>query len=99
MAYTNILVDREGPVAVVTVNRPKSLNALNSQTGYNFETRVGSLGGTCVPTTVDPATKTPCPAGYFATGLEGKLAFIGKAPFAKTFYDPRRFQVALHVQF
>ena len=32
MAYENILVDRSGPVAVITVNRPKSLNALNSQT-------------------------------------------------------------------
>src|SRR5438105_13288801 len=32
MAYENILVEREGPVATVTVNRPKSLNALNSAT-------------------------------------------------------------------
>src|SRR5438046_1687493 len=32
MAYENILIDRDGPVAVITVNRPKSLNALNSQT-------------------------------------------------------------------
>jgi enoyl-CoA hydratase len=32
MAYENILVDRSGPVAVLTVNRPKSLNALNSLT-------------------------------------------------------------------
>jgi enoyl-CoA hydratase len=32
MAYQTILVDRDGPVAVISVNRPKSLNALNSQT-------------------------------------------------------------------
>src|SRR5256885_15010752 len=32
MAYENILLQREGPVATITVNRPKSLNALNSQT-------------------------------------------------------------------
>jgi enoyl-CoA hydratase len=32
MAYENIYVDREGPLAIITVNRPKSLNALNSQT-------------------------------------------------------------------
>jgi len=32
MAYENILVAREGPVAVLTVNRPKSLNALNGKT-------------------------------------------------------------------
>src|SRR5207253_2005859 len=32
MAYENILVEREGPIATITVNRPKSLNALNSAT-------------------------------------------------------------------
>src|SRR5712691_1880210 len=32
MAYENILVDRDGPVAVISVDRPTSLNALNSQT-------------------------------------------------------------------
>src|SRR2546430_5245135 len=32
MAYENILLQREGPVATITVNRPKSLNALNSAT-------------------------------------------------------------------
>ncbi|MEA2572101.1 MAG: hypothetical protein QOI24_4102 [Acidobacteriota bacterium] len=74
-------------------------NVYNKQTGYNYETRVGSLGGTCVPTSVDPATATPCPAGYFATGIEGKLAYIGRAPFAKTTYDPRRFQIAARIQF
>ena len=32
MAFENLLVDRDGAVAVITVNRPKILNALNSQT-------------------------------------------------------------------
>jgi enoyl-CoA hydratase len=32
MAYENILVAREGLVAILTVNRPKSLNALNAKT-------------------------------------------------------------------
>src|SRR5437764_2068512 len=32
MPYENILLEREGPVATITVNRPKSLNALNSAT-------------------------------------------------------------------
>ena len=31
-SYENILVGREGPIATITVNRPKSLNALNSAT-------------------------------------------------------------------
>ena len=32
MAFDNLLVDRDGAVAVVIVNRPKVLNALNSET-------------------------------------------------------------------
>ncbi|MCS6987730.1 MAG: enoyl-CoA hydratase-related protein [Sphingomonadaceae bacterium] len=31
MAYQTILVDREGPIQVITLNRPKALNALNSE--------------------------------------------------------------------
>ncbi len=31
MAYETILVERRGPVGIVTLNRPKQLNALNSQ--------------------------------------------------------------------
>ena len=32
MAYENILVERDPAISTITVNRPKSLNALNSQT-------------------------------------------------------------------
>jgi enoyl-CoA hydratase len=32
MAFDNLLLERDGAVAIVTVNRPKVLNALNSQT-------------------------------------------------------------------
>jgi enoyl-CoA hydratase len=32
MAFDNLLVDRDGAIAVLTINRPKVLNALNSQT-------------------------------------------------------------------
>ncbi len=32
MSFENLLVDREGAVAILTLNRPKVLNALNTQT-------------------------------------------------------------------
>jgi enoyl-CoA hydratase len=32
MSFENLLVERDGAVAIVTINRPKVLNALNSQT-------------------------------------------------------------------
>lgn len=31
MAYDTLLVERDGPTAVITINRPKALNALNAQ--------------------------------------------------------------------
>jgi enoyl-CoA hydratase len=32
MPYENILLERDGPVAIVTINRPSVLNALNAPT-------------------------------------------------------------------
>ena len=32
MAFDNLLIERDGATAVVTINRPKVLNALNAQT-------------------------------------------------------------------
>ena len=32
MVFENLLLDRDGAIAVITINRPKVLNALNSQT-------------------------------------------------------------------
>ncbi len=32
MAFDNLLIERDGAVAIVTINRPKVLNALNAQT-------------------------------------------------------------------
>ena len=32
MAFDNLLLERDGAVAIVTINRPKVLNALNTQT-------------------------------------------------------------------
>ena len=32
MSFDNLLIERDGAVAILTVNRPKVLNALNTQT-------------------------------------------------------------------
>jgi enoyl-CoA hydratase len=32
MTFDNLLIERDGPVAILTINRPKVLNALNTQT-------------------------------------------------------------------
>ena len=32
MAFDNLLIDRDAAVAIVTINRPKVLNALNAPT-------------------------------------------------------------------
>nr|NIP41617.1 crotonase [candidate division Zixibacteria bacterium]NIR65314.1 crotonase [candidate division Zixibacteria bacterium]NIS16680.1 crotonase [candidate division Zixibacteria bacterium]NIS47034.1 crotonase [candidate division Zixibacteria bacterium]NIT51482.1 crotonase [candidate division Zixibacteria bacterium] len=32
MAYNNILVEKDGHLAVLTINRPKAMNALNAET-------------------------------------------------------------------
>jgi hypothetical protein len=73
-------------------------NVYDKQTPYNFESRVGTLG-VCDLSSEVPTTKNACPAGYFDTGLGGQLAHLKKAPFAKSSYDPRRFQIAARVQF
>jgi enoyl-CoA hydratase len=47
MAYENILVAREGPIATLTVNRPKSLNALNGKTLREMTQAVRELAEQC----------------------------------------------------
>ena len=44
MSFENLLVDRDGAVAVVTINRPKVLNALNSQTINELQRAIEELG-------------------------------------------------------
>ncbi|MFN2447480.1 MAG: enoyl-CoA hydratase/isomerase family protein [Vicinamibacterales bacterium] len=43
MSFENILVEHEDRVAVVTINRPKVLNALNGQTIAELRTAMGEL--------------------------------------------------------
>jgi hypothetical protein len=64
-------------------------NALNKQTGYNYENRIGTLA-TCGP------NDTAC----IRTNLteNGATVFV-KEPFARNFYGPRRYQLAVKMQF
>ena len=68
-------------------------NVFDKQTGYNFENRVSVLGltdKTDVPTVAVPSSIPLTPA-------QANLRL--KAPFARNFYDPRRFQIAIRLQF
>ena len=44
MEYVNLLLEKSGPVAVLTFNRPKALNALNSDTLSELSTALDELG-------------------------------------------------------
>ena len=44
MAFDNLLVDRDGHLASVTINRPNVLNALNTQTLDELRRAVLDLG-------------------------------------------------------
>jgi enoyl-CoA hydratase len=47
MEYENIIVEREGPIAFLVVNRPKSLNALNGKTLREMTQAVRDLAEKC----------------------------------------------------
>jgi enoyl-CoA hydratase len=44
MEFTNICLERRAPLAVVTLNRPKVMNALNAQTLDELDRAFGDLG-------------------------------------------------------
>lgn len=79
-------------------------NLTNNQAGYNYETRIGTLGFTNdksvaqvpIPNSISDATLKPLlsPNAPFVRSDWGV-----KAPFANSFYAPRRYQLALRVQF
>ncbi len=64
-------------------------NVMNHQTGYNYESRVGTIG------TCDPTKSATC----FYTGLTGAQAYLKTAPSPNSFYAPRRFQIAARLLF
>jgi len=68
-------------------------NVFDKQTGYNFENRVGVLG-----LTDKTDVKTiPIPSSIPLTPAQANLRL--NAPYPRNFYDPRRFQIALRLQF
>ncbi len=44
MTWNNILVENEGPLAILTINRPKQLNALNEETLKELDQAAEQLG-------------------------------------------------------
>jgi enoyl-CoA hydratase len=66
MAYENILYQREGPAAIITINRPRVLNALNHRT-------IAEIGQA-----LDEADADPDVRGVIITGA-GDRAFISGA--------------------
>jgi len=69
MAYQNLILERDGPVAVVTINRPKVLNALDGPT-------VLELGRAAAELAADPAVRA-----VILTGA-GDKAFVAGADIA-----------------
>ncbi|MGE5422673.1 MAG: short-chain-enoyl-CoA hydratase [Ignavibacteriales bacterium] len=43
MEFKNIILEKEGPLAIVFINRPQAMNALNQETLQELETAVDSL--------------------------------------------------------
>jgi hypothetical protein len=64
-------------------------NVMNHQTGYNYESRIGTIG------TCNPTTTSTC----YATGLNGAAGYIKHAPTPNSFYAPRRFQLTARLLF
>jgi len=70
MAYQNLLVESRDGIAIVTVNRPDKLNALNDRT-------VDELGAAFAAVAADPAIR-----GVILTGA-GEKAFVAGADIAE----------------
>jgi len=68
--YVNILLEKNGPVAVLTINRPKALNALNADTLTELSTVLDELGS-------DSSVKAVVLTG------SGEKAFVAGADIAQ----------------
>src|SRR5207248_10530251 len=83
-------------------------NATNSQTGYNYETRIGTLK--FVNVTTDTTTRTVSIPDSISDAALKKLVdptnpdfkrsdWAVRAPTPNTFYPPRRYQITARIQF
>ncbi len=70
MGWNNILLETEGNTAVITINRPKALNALNSETLQELSRAIDKVAG-------DPAV-----AVAIVTGA-GEKAFVAGADISQ----------------
>lgn len=92
MEYANLLLEQNGAIAIVTINRPKALNALNSDTLSELSTVLDKLGS---DSSVKVVIITGSGEKAFVAGadisqmrnfnaLEGrKFAQLGQATFRK----------------
>jgi hypothetical protein len=72
-------------------------NVTDNQVGYNYETRVGSLLTTRTDVETIDFPASIYPELLQKNGLNPNARI--QAPFAKSFYAPRRYQVAVRLQF
>ena len=72
-------------------------NVTDNQVGYNYETRLGSLLTTRTDVETIDFPNTVSPELLQKNGLNPNARI--QAPFAKSFYAPRRYQVAVRLQF
>ena len=72
-------------------------NVTDNQVGYDYETRVGSLltTRTDVDTIDFPSSITPAVLAAQKIDPNARI----QAPYARNFYPPRRYQIALRLQF
>jgi enoyl-CoA hydratase len=75
MAYENIRLETEGEIAILTIDRPKALNALNSKTLQELESVLSTL-----PTTVRALIITGAGDKAFVAGADiAEMASISAA--------------------